>query len=82
MILPRLAQHGQRAVATFGAHGGDVCAERGGDPQAVQRQQGHQRVVVRRTESGGDEQGAEFVGVQRGRVGFVVQPRSVYVRRR
>ncbi|MEP7021219.1 MAG: hypothetical protein ABI808_11235 [Pseudonocardiales bacterium] len=46
------------------AEGGDVGAEGLGDPQPVDRQQGHQGVLVGRPEPGRDEQGTDLVAVQ------------------
>ena len=43
--------------------------------QPVQREQGDQRVLGRRPEPGGDQQGAELVAVQRGGMRLVVHPR-------
>ena len=58
----------------------DVRAGGLGDPQAVEREQGDQRMLCRRAEPGGDQQGAELVAVQCGRVGLVVHPRPPDVR--
>ncbi len=49
-------------------------------PQPVQGEQGDQRVLGRRSEPGGDQQGAEFVAVQRDGVGLVVDPWAADVR--
>jgi hypothetical protein len=51
------------------------------DPQTVQGQQGDQRMLERRAEPGGHQQGAELVAVQRDGVGLVVHPRTADVRR-
>jgi hypothetical protein len=53
----------------------EVGAGRFGDPQAVQGQQGDERVSGRRAEPGGHQQRAELVTVQRGGMGLVVDPR-------
>jgi hypothetical protein len=50
--------------------------------QAVQGEQGDQRVLGRRAEAGRDQQGAQLVAVQRGRVAFVVHPRTADMRGR
>jgi hypothetical protein len=42
-------------------------------PQAVEGEQGDQRVLDGRAEPGGDEEGAEFVAVQGGGTRLVVQ---------
>ena len=80
--LATFAQDGEGAVAAFAAHGGDVRPEGFADPQAVEREQRYQRMVQRCPEAGGDEQGAELVAVQRGGVGFVVQPGPAHMRGR
>jgi len=54
----------------------DVGAGRFGDPQAVQGQQGDERVLHRRAEPGGHQQRAELVTVQRDRMRLVVDPWS------
>jgi hypothetical protein len=48
--------------------------------QAVQREQGDQRVPGRCPEPGGDQQGAELVAVQLDGMGLVVHPRTADVR--
>ena len=53
----------------------DVRAGGLGDPQAVEREQGDQRMFCPRAEPGGNQQGAELVAVQRDGVGLVVHPR-------
>jgi len=58
----------------------DVCAGGLGDPQAVQGERGDQRMLGGRAESGGDQQRAELVPVQRDGVGFVVNPRTADMR--
>jgi len=62
-------------VAALEAQVLDVGAGGLGDPQAVEREQGDQRMLGRRAEPGGNEQGAELVAVQRDGVGLVVRPR-------
>jgi hypothetical protein len=57
----------------------DVSAGGLGDPQPVQREQRDQRVLARRPEPGGDQQGAELVAVQRDGVRLVVHPRAADV---
>jgi len=58
----------------------DVGAGGFGDPQPVQREQRDQRMLGRRAEPRGNQQGAELVAVQRDSVGLVVQPRPPDVR--
>ena len=58
----------------------DVGAGGLGDPQAVQGEQGDQRMLGRRAEPGGHQQRAELVAVQRDRMGLVVHPRTADVR--
>jgi hypothetical protein len=58
----------------------DVRAGGLGNPQPVQREQGDQRMLGRRPESGGDQQRAEFGAVQGDGVGLVVHPRTADVR--
>ena len=48
-------------------------------PATFQREQRDQRVLARRIEPGGDQQGAELVAVQRGGMGPVVHPRTADV---
>jgi hypothetical protein len=62
-------------VAAFEAEVPDVGAGGFGDPQPVQREQRDQRMLARRAEPGGDQQGAELVAVQRDRMRLVVDPR-------
>ena len=57
----------------------DVGAGGLGDPQPVQREQRDQRMLTRRTEPGGDQQGAELVAVQDDGVGLVVHSRTANV---
>jgi hypothetical protein len=45
------------------------------DPQPVQREHGDQRVLGRRAEPGGDQEGAELVAVQGDGMGLVIHPR-------
>ena len=67
-------------MAAFEAQVLDVCAGGLGDPQAVQGEQGDQRMLGRRAESGRDQQRAEFVAVERDGVRLVVHPRTANVR--
>jgi len=60
----------------------DVGAGCLGDPQAVQREQRDQRMLGHAAEPGRDEQGADLVAVQAGRMRLVVQPRPAHVHRR
>ena len=48
----------------------------------VERQQGDQRVLARCAQPGGDQQRPEFVAVQPGGVGLIVQARAAHVRGR
>ena len=80
--LAALAQHRERAVAPFEAERLDVGAERFGDPQPVDRQQGDERVLAGRGQPGSDEEGADLVAVQAGGVRLVVQAGPADMRRR
>ena len=62
--LAALAGDRQGPVPAFQAQVLDVSAGGLGDPQAVQGEQGDQRMLRRRAEPCGDEQGAELVTVQ------------------
>lgn len=59
-----MPQHGQRAVTAFAGHRRDVGAERFADAQAVEREQGHQRVFLRRSETSGHQQRTGLVAIQ------------------
>ena len=50
------------------------------DPQPIQREQGDQRVLGRRPEPGGDQQGAKLVPVERDGMGLIIRPRTAYAR--
>jgi hypothetical protein len=78
-FLAALAGDGQGAVAAFGAEGFDVRAGGFGDPQPVEGEQGDQRVFGRGAEPGSDQERADFVAVQAGGVGLVVDPRAADV---
>jgi hypothetical protein len=67
-------------VTASGAEGFDVGAGGLRHPQPVQREQGDQRVLGGGAEPDSDEQGSDFVAVQAGGSGFVVDPRSADVR--
>ena len=58
----------------------DVGAGGLGDPQPVQREQRDQRMLERRAETGGDQQGTELVTVERDGMGLAVHPRTADVR--
>jgi hypothetical protein len=73
--LAALAGDGQRPVPALQAQVLDVGAGRFGDPQAVQGQQGDERVFGRRAEPGGRQHRAELVAVQRDGMRLVVDPR-------
>ena len=53
----------------------DVSSRRFGDSQPIQRQQADQRVILRASEPGRDEQRADFVAIKARRVRLVVEPR-------
>ena len=59
----------------------DVGAGRFGDPQPIQSQQAHERVIAGAGESGADEQGTDFVAVQARGIRFVVEVRTPNVHR-
>jgi hypothetical protein len=62
--LAALAGDGQRPVPALQTQMLDAGAGRLRYPQPVQREQGDQRMLGRRAEPGGDQQGAELVAVQ------------------
>ena len=72
--LASLAHDGERPMPSLDAEGLDVGADRFGDPQPVERQQGDQRMLGGRAEPGGDEERSDLVAVQADRVGLVVDP--------
>ncbi len=80
--LSALAGDRQCPVAALEAQVLDVSAGSLGYPQAVEREQGDQRMLGRRAEPGGNQQSAELVTVQRDGVGLVVHPRPPDVRGR
>jgi hypothetical protein len=59
--LAALAGDRQRPVPALEAQVLDIGAGSLGDPQAVERKQGDQRMLCRRAEPGGHQQGAELV---------------------
>jgi len=67
-------------VAALDAERFDVCAGGLGDSQPAQREQRDQRMLRRRSETGGHQQRAEFVTIQAHCMGLVVQPWPPYVR--
>ena len=69
-------------MAAFQAQVLDVGAGGFGDPQAVEREQGDERVLGGRAEPGGDQERAELVAVQGGGVRLIIQPRPAHVRGR
>jgi hypothetical protein len=71
--LAALAGDGQRPVPALQTQMLDVGAGRLRYPQPVQREQGDQRMLGRRAEPGGDQQGAELVAVQGWGVRLIVQ---------
>jgi hypothetical protein len=68
-----------RPVSALQAQVLDVGAGGLGDPQPVQREQGDQSMLGRRTETGGDEQGAELVAIQGDGVRLVIDARAADV---
>jgi hypothetical protein len=77
--LAALAGDGESPVASLEAQLLDVGGGSFRYPQPVQREQRDQRMHRWRAEPGGDEERAELVAVQRGRVGLVVDPRAADV---
>jgi hypothetical protein len=73
-LLAALAGDRQGAVAALGAQRRDVGAGSLGDPQPVEGEQGDQGMLRRRAEPGGDQERADLVAVQPGRMGLVVDP--------
>lgn len=71
--LPPLAGDGERPVATFGAQRLDAGAGGLRNLQPVQGEQRNQRVLRRRAEARGDQQGTELVTVQAGRIRLIIQ---------
>ncbi len=80
--LAALAGDDQGAVPAFQAELPDVRAGRLGDPQPVQRQQRDEGMLGGRPETGGDQDGAELIAVQRGGVRLIIKPGTADVRRR
>jgi hypothetical protein len=62
-------------VATLQAQVLDISAGGLGDPQPVQREQRDQRMLGRRAEPCGHQQGAQLVAVQGGGMRLIIQPR-------
>jgi hypothetical protein len=69
-------------VPAFEAESFDIGADRLGDPQPIQRQQAHERVITGTAQSGSDQHGAHLVAVQPNRVGLVVKTRPPDMHRR
>jgi hypothetical protein len=80
--LAALAQDGQGPMAPLEPERFDVCAQRLGHPQPVDRQQRHQGMLGRPAQSGGHQQRADLVAIQPSRVRLVVQSRPADVGRR
>jgi hypothetical protein len=78
--LAALTGNRQRPVPALKAEVVSVRAGGLGNPQPVQREQGDQRMLGRRPESGGDQQRAELIAVQGDGVGLVVHPWTADVR--
>jgi hypothetical protein len=74
-FLAALAGDRQGPVAALGSQVFDIGAGGLGHPQPVQGEQGDQGVLGRGAEPGCDEQRADFVAIEAGGVGFVVDPR-------
>jgi hypothetical protein len=62
--LAAFAQHRQCPVTAFEAEVVDIDADRLRDPQPVEGEEGHQRVIAGRRQASGDEDGADLVAVQ------------------
>ena len=77
--LVALAGDGQGPVPALQAQVLDVRADSLRDPQPVQGEQRDQRVLCRRPEPGGDQQGTELVAVQGDGMGLVVDLRAANV---
>ena len=80
--LAALAGNGQGPVAALDAQVLDISAGGLRYPQPVQREQRDQRMLGRRAEPGGHQQRAQFVAVQGGGMGLVIQPRPPDMRGR
>ena len=78
--LAALSGDGHGPVPALRAPVLDVGAGGLGDPQPVQCQERDQRMLGRRAEPGGDQQGTQLVAVQGGGTGLIVQPRAADVR--
>ena len=63
-------------MAAFQAQVLDVSGGSLRYPQPVQGEQGNQRVLSRRSKTGGDEERAELVAIKGGGVRLIVQPRT------
>ena len=77
--LAALAGDGQSPVPAFQAQVLDVGASSLRDPQPVQREQGNQRMLDRRAEPRGYQQGPELVAIQSDGMRLVIQPRTADV---
>ena len=73
--LSSLSQDGERPVPTLKSERLDVCADRFGDPQAIQREQRDERVLSRRSKSCGDKERADLIAVEADCVRLVVKAR-------
>ena len=80
--LAALTEHGQGAVPAFETEIVDVGAERFGDPQTVDRQQGDQGVFGGGDEPGRDQQRTDLVTVQPHHVRLIIEPGSAHMRGR
>ena len=80
--LATLADDRQDAVPAFRPQVLNAGVQRLGDTQPVQSEQKRQGVVAASSESGLDQEHAEFDAIQAGGVGLVVQPRATDVHRR
>jgi hypothetical protein len=77
--LAALAGDRQGPVSALQAQVLDVGAGGFRDPQPVQREQGDQRMLERRPEPGGHQQGSQFVAIQGGGMRLIIQAGTPYV---
>jgi len=80
--LVSLAVHEQRAMSALILEILDLGAECLGDPQPVQRQPAHQRMVPPTAQTGLDQEGAELVSIKPEGMGLVADLRAAHVRGR
>jgi len=75
--LAVLAGDGQGPVPTLHAQVPDISAGGLGHPQPVQGEQRDQGTLERWAKPGGQQQRAELVAIERGRVRVIIQPRTL-----